>query len=318
MNKELITYIQNLTKNDTKTLSQKGLKVAEEAGELAGKLLPLDNAAGTIHRFVDKNHALEEVADTFLAAISVAFNLGFTYEEFEEMVHAKALYWNELQTREGKIDPNKIPFEIHVTVKPKEHLSFPADHFSYVCEEIGVKPVLLHLQNTDGTELMDDVMTSSAHVGSNFSAYDEMERIAHALEMRGYEVLRKKIETVPWHPMAPQDIEDGLDMPKNCYFETHIGCIIKNEEDAELVSLIAKQERAHLSKNIFKKYEDGSYKQMVTLRFYEGDYTGFKYFAQQLYDRLLLIGVVSDRLQIEFSIYDTKESHDNSWLKNEN
>lgn len=57
----LNNYIKSLSIKDKKTLSQKGLKLAEEVGELAKAILPYDSAHGTNHRFIDKEKILEEV-----------------------------------------------------------------------------------------------------------------------------------------------------------------------------------------------------------------------------------------------------------------
>lgn len=313
MNKELDQYIHNLTKNDTKTLSGKALKVAEECGELAKAILPLESSAGTLHKFPNKIKALEEVADVYLAAISVAYDLGFAYEDFEEMVYKKTLYWQEIQQRESKINPNKIPFEIHVTVKPHQLITTRIDDFKNACSNLGVKPVVLDLQDSESKPIIGDVMTSSIHIGNNVSALNEVERIARGLENHGFTLVRKKIETAPWHPAAPQ--RDGDEMPPNCYFETHIGCIITNDEIKDHVQEFAKIYGAHLSRNILKKYEDGSYKQMLTLRHSKGNYVNFAVVAKSLYDELIQRGVICGKLNIEFSIYDTKVSHDSSWIK---
>ncbi len=80
MSPELFEYIQRLSLADKKTLSQKALKVAEESGELAKVVLPFDNAAGTIHRFIEKGRILEESVDVILTAISIAYELGYTHE----------------------------------------------------------------------------------------------------------------------------------------------------------------------------------------------------------------------------------------------
>ena len=67
-------------------------------------------------------------------------------------------------------------------------------------------------------------MTSSKHFGDNRSAYEESERIVKELRNRGYKVVRNKIESVPWHPAAPQDNDKdhplfhGEPIPNGCYF----------------------------------------------------------------------------------------------------
>ena len=82
MEKELLKYIKTLTDQDTKTLIGKALKTSEETGELAKKVLPYENAAGTLHRFVEKESILEECADIFLCVQSIAYQLGFSDEDF--------------------------------------------------------------------------------------------------------------------------------------------------------------------------------------------------------------------------------------------
>ena len=62
MNKELLDYIQELSKRDKKSLTSKALKVSEEQGELAKAILPFESAYACRHRFVDKYKILEEVA----------------------------------------------------------------------------------------------------------------------------------------------------------------------------------------------------------------------------------------------------------------
>ena len=86
---------------DKKTLSQKGLKLAEEVGELAKVILPYDSAHGTNHRFIDKERILEEVVDVYLTNISIAHSIGITDEEFDEMLNRKSLKWAELQSKES-------------------------------------------------------------------------------------------------------------------------------------------------------------------------------------------------------------------------
>jgi len=303
----LSEFIKELTKQDKKSLSQKALKVCEEAGELAKVILPFDNADGTLHRFVDKHKILEEVADVYLSAISIAYDLDFTEEEIDDMISAKARKWADLQRREAKLN-EKIPFEIHVTVHAAD-----TDMFKQICKSLNVKPIVLDLQTKNKTTIKD-VMTSSVHMGTNRSAYEEMKRISHGLVMEGYDIVREKIETVPWHPAAPSASSEA-DMPKNCYFETHIGVNVSDEDHKEELEIVTKIFDAHLSRNAFKVHEDGSWMQMVTLRTYEGTREDFEYKADMLYNIIKINGFHVEKRITEFSIYDTKVSHDAEWLK---
>jgi hypothetical protein len=303
----LTKFIKELTEQDNKNLSQKALKVCEEAGELAKVVLPFDNADGTLHRFVDKHKILEEVADVYLTAISVAYDLGFTDDEINDMIDTKAKKWADLQRHENKVN-EKIPFEIHVTVQAAD-----TDIFREVCKKLDVKPIILDLQTKNKT-IIKDIMSSSTHMGTNRSAYEEMKRISHGLAMEGYDVVREKIETVPWHPAAPSN-DSEKSMPKNCYFETHIGVNVLNENRKKYLESVVGLFDAHMSRNAFKVHDDGSWMQMVTMRWYKGTREHFEREADALYKTIQNHGFDVEKRITEFSIYDTKVSHDFEWLR---
>lgn len=303
---EITDFIRSLSEEDNKTLSQKALKVCEEAGELAKVILPFDNASGTIHRFVDRKNILEEVVDTYLSSISIAYSLGFTDVEVDEMILEKSKKWARLQLNESKVD-EKIPYEIHITVGYAV-----ADLFVEHCRELDVKPIVLDLQT--GSNVIQEAMTSSVHFGTNESVMNELERIVTGLIHSGYEVIREKIETVPWHPASPREDDNKL-MPKDCYFETHIGVVLSNDEEKERLSKLSKSLSCHMSKNAFKKHVNGSFTQMLTYRNYNCSMEAFESEAKIIYDIIDANGFEPEKQIIEFSIYDTKVSQDLEWLK---
>jgi len=303
MNNKLLKIIKELSINDTKTLSQKALKVSEECGELAKVILPFDNASGTLHRFSNKEKILEEVSDVILSAISIAYDLDFNDSEIIDMLYEKIIKWQKIQNKESKINPNQIPFEIHITIKCPINI----DKYKIDCYDIGVKPIVLDLKKD-----LIDVMTSSKIVGTNKEAYFECIRISEALNVLGYDVIREKIESVTYHPSAPVDVNDK--MPENCYFESHIGCLVNDDNEKTVLEYIAKKNNAHLSRNVFKKNEDGSYINMVTYRQYDGTTKSFGDKIKHLQNELDDSGFKYDKIITEFSVYDTKVSHDLNWL----
>lgn len=315
MEKQLLDYIQKLSKHDKKSLSQKLAKVFEEGGELAKAVLPFESAYACRHRFVDKYKILEEVSDTILAAISIAYDLGFSHDDIEEMLDEKAQYWQDLQTSED--DANyPLPYEIHVTVERDENKSMEefSELFKKACEKIGVKAIVLDLENSDG-EHMKDVMTSSKHKGDNRTVYEEVQRISTYLTRLGYKVVREKVETAPWHPGAPK--KPGDTMPKDCYFESHIGIEIDgSEETREELTQQARMLNAHLSKNMFKKLEDGKYIIMLTIR---DSHVCRQEFEERIEFAIKMLQENGYRMPkkevVEFAIYDTKLNHDYLWLK---
>ncbi|MDG1949251.1 MAG: hypothetical protein P8J32_00300 [bacterium] len=308
----VLEYIRSLSENDSKSLSEKALKTAEEVGELARVVLPFDNADGTKHRFVDKEEILEEAIDTVLAAISIPYSMGYTTEDIKYMMLKKANKWQGIQNKHSKLE-DLIPYEIHITVDFSDlSLDDNINRFKSACSYLGVKPIVLDLEGKK--EPVKDVMTSSDFFGNNGGVILEVQRIKDHLEMIGFKVIRSKVETVPWHPAAPQ--EPGEAMPGDCYFEAHIGCIITPMEKDKLID-VAKESGAHISKNFFKKMEDGKFVNMITLRDYETHNSAFKFQVEELKTKLDKEGIDYEKVIIEFAIYDTKVSHDFLWLEQE-
>jgi NTP pyrophosphatase (non-canonical NTP hydrolase) len=307
MNKELLRLIQKLSKSDKKSLSQKSLKACEEVGELAKVVLPFEDAFACRHRFTDKKAILEEVADVMLTAISIAYDLDFTDEDIEEMIQYKALYWAELQSRENAVNW-PVPFEMHVTVREGD-----LEGFKTACAGLGVKPILLDLQGKNGLTVMNDLMTSSVHMGSNTSAFHQLKSISKGLQEAGFEVIREKIETVPWHPGAPSKKSGVSDMPKDCYFECHLA-VICNDERLNVLKTLSTDNNCHISRNIFKRIDAEQFKIMLTYRKYSGVFEDFKTVVDTIKHNLEKNSFVVDKTIIEFSIIDTKLNHDAGWL----
>jgi NTP pyrophosphatase (non-canonical NTP hydrolase) len=317
-------YIKNLSIKDKKTLSQKGLKLVEEVGELARVILPYDSAHGTNHRFIDRESILEEVVDVYLTNISIAHSLGFTDEEFNDMLIKKSEKWSQLQATEEKAD-FPLPFEIHVTVKPdNSYVEFSIDEFKKDCDLVGVKPIVIELELENGT--LEDVMTSSKHFGDNRSAYEESMRIVNELKIRGYKVVRNKIESVPWHPAAPV-ISTGKEIPNGCYFESHIGVVITPDEKRSLnylvnflnsedgYEIIELSGTVKLSQNFFKKSKDGSrFVNMLTYRSNRCGSPKFKLEVEGLKNILTKKGFEFEKVEVEYAVYDTNVTHDAKWI----
>lgn len=311
---EILDYIAKLSKNDRKTLSQKGLKTAEEVGELAKVILPYDGAASTTHRFVAKERILEEVADTVLCALSIAYDLGYTHDDITSTMLRKAGYWEELQVREGKAT-YPLPYEIHITVAGGTVVDSAVrlEEFKAACGEIGVKPLLIDMHNTMGKTIMLDCQTSSVHIGDNTSAITEVRRIASALREHGFKPIREKVETVPWHPAAPSTAHKNPVMPKDCYFEAHFNVVV---DDAKLAVLRSREQvyGVHLSRNAFKRISATEFVMMATLRNYDGTYEQFKSDCDNVVEILQRDGFTVPKTITEFSVYDTNIEHDAEWI----
>lgn len=314
MQKELLDYIKTLSLEDPKNLQGKALKTASEAGDLAEQALAYTGAPGSMHTFVGKRAVLHEAVDTILCALSTAYDLGFSHEEIESMMVEQCAKWAEKQFKEQQVkDPNNIPYEIHITVKGVDR-----EFFKSICSRLGIKPILLDLQTQDGVSILEDAQTSSVYFGTNAGALAEVERIVKGLKHYDIEVVREKIETVPWHPAAPSDKGIVKTMPKDCYFEVHFNVMLPLDGrfDAQLkLQDLAKRNHAHLSRNIFKKLKDGRETVMMTYRSYTGTREQFQeYVDDWALPDLKMCGFEVEKVITEFSIYDTKITHDAAWI----
>ena len=314
-------YIKDLSIKDKKTLSQKALKLVEEIGELARVILPYDSAHGTNHRFTDRDAILEELVDIYLTNISISHSLGFTDEEFNDMLVKKTEKWGSLQAKEEEAT-FPLPFEIHVTVEANSFLESISE-FKEDCKDIGVKPIVIDLEINDGS-ILKDVMTSSKFFGDNRTAYEESERIVKSLRDKGYKVVRNKIESVPWHPAAPV-MSRGEVIPNGCYFESHIGVTIYPDQKEDLETfirstltnghLIELSGTAKLSQNFFKKSNDGS--RFVNMLTYRSNMCGrpkFELEVKVIQQLLKEEGFDFEKVEVEYAVYDTNVTHDAKWI----
>ena len=263
------------------------------------------------------------------------------------MLVKKSEKWGSLQVGEEKAT-FPLPFEIHVTVDVGLEVgegvlnswSGSISQFKDDCKDIGVKPIVIDLEINDGS-ILKDVMTSSKHFGDNRSAYEESERIVSELKDKGYKVVRNKIETVPWHPAAPQNRDKdhplfhGEPIPNGCYFESHIGIIISPEEKEDLNELVDFLNEgicefsgtAKLSRNFFKRSESGKFVNMLT---YRSNMVTSKEFESEVRSIEKIISGENDwsllsnfkkfdyeKVEIEYAVYDTNVTHDAKWIYNE-
>ena len=316
MKQETLEFVRSLSLNDPKTLSQKGLKLSEECGELAKKILPYESASGTLHRVVTKEQILEESADSILVALSVAYSLGYTDADITAMMDKKALYWMQLQQTQGKVDLNKIPHEIHLTIENVEDV----EEFRNLCLSFnGLKPVVLNLHMRRSDEVRLEMMTSRIFIGSTADAIAEMNTDADRLTRYGYKVIRQKIEAAPWHPAVPRT--NAVEPAPGMYFEVHIEVAVDdNDENRNFKALKDylewNQPDMVLSTNIYKKPDNGIRKVMATFRTSGTTLEEFTKMSNWRRSQLEKAGWLIDQKQlIEYAILDTNEDYDRPWLQ---
>lgn len=202
-----------------------------------------------------------------------------------------------------------VPYEIHVTVKTKD-----VEGFKKACEELKVKPIVLDLQEITGHKGIMDVMTSSKLTGDDGQAFQELERIKEGLTEKSFEVVREKIETVPWHPQAI--LHDMRKTPNGKYYEAHIAVPIAEDQLSDM-SLIAWKYGLHLSRNPFKVLEDGKTIQMMTIRYYNAPAFVVKHYLGKVIKALRKKKLEPTRWPptLEYALHDSEVGHDANWFK---
>lgn len=311
MIKNTLELVKVLTDRDTKNLSQKGLKLSEECGELSKNILPYEGAEGTLHRFIQKEKIAENCVDTILVALSIAYSLGYSDDELATIMLKKSMYWSTLQDNEKNVDMAKMPHELHLTVKTVVCL----EHFIMACGMAGVKPIVLDLHaKTEGA--LKDMMTSGVFVGSSSQAYEELSRIKAVLEIYGFEVIRGKIEVPPFHPAVPSE-SNSFQHEKNRYFESHIEVLLNSDDPNSFERLrfwAQKRGDVHLSMNTFKRHGEVS-TVMLTYRNDKHIMESFKKEVRLIREQLKAAGFTLNGKEIlEYCLYDSSTSHDNEWL----
>lgn len=182
-------------------------------------------------------------------------------------------------------------YEIHITVDNLES-------FSDNCYEIGVKPIIIDL----GENIPTQVMTSSTVRGSDASALAMASHLSSIFKDRGYNVIRAKIETVPWHPKAACP-------DPNQYFECHFG--VKLPCDETQLKFWAKTFNLHYSRNAMK--QDHQKVQMLTYRLH-GQRDMFEEHVGKIKKYLEMSGFELEKVITEFALYDTNVELDRQWL----
>jgi len=195
-----------------------------------------------------------------------------------------------------------MDYELHLTVNTNE-----VERFKAVCSTLGVKPIVIDLQDRTGNTVFHDVMTSSKFHGP--TPMVESKRIADGLKSHNFEVIRCKIEVPPWDPAVPRhpgDLNKG-------YFESHIRILTNEGRIPELRSLATKHE-LHVSRNIFKRLENGMIYIMITLRSDGPTVFHFQNYVDTILDILEAHKFVYDKNEVEYVVYDSNKDHDKAWI----
>lgn len=197
-------------------------------------------------------------------------------------------------------------YEIHITVETDDE-----DTFVSVCNNNGIKPIVIEYETFDKTQVMHDVMTSQHVTGFYQDAWAEINRIVDVLDENDMKPKRIKIETTPFNPMVKSCISG--------YFESHLAIQVpvERETDFRILSdsfVFEDGNKMHASKNAFKKGKTTN-TIMITHRRYHQDYDAFLHEVHEGRDVFINAGFDVDRVIVEYCVYDNNVFHDDAWLK---
>lgn len=100
---DLVEIVRELSQKDEKDISQKGLKLFEETGEVAEALLSYNKASSCAYKEKSLDDLTEELGDTLNCVLDVAIASGIEPRKVVEVAIEKCLYkWKPNIERETK------------------------------------------------------------------------------------------------------------------------------------------------------------------------------------------------------------------------
>jgi hypothetical protein len=200
-------------------------------------------------------------------------------------------------------------FEAHVTVEASDLVD--RERFRAVCEELGVKCVLIELP---AGARRSQPMTSTYHRGDLAVVVEEVAELAGALRQRGFAATRVKLEAVITNTGVPASDDEARAFPAGNYFEFHVKAALPADADLEPLRAICQRHTAHLSSNALKRDEDGRSERFVTQRVYGVGRQSAEAVFERLIQDLQAGGyTLSNRLR-EYTIYDSNIAVDAGWI----
>lgn len=306
---EAFKQIAALSKLQNATIQNRVMKLSEESGEVAGAVLKYTEAPGCTYRTATAENVVEELIDVILVAMSVLYELkGVTQEQFEDKLDEKLLKWSAVLHETDQNQP-VLPHEIHITVSLSQDQT--TEQFVSICKLMGCKPVLIELQR-DMKAVGEDLMTSFTIQSTTEDAMRVMLSQVSMLANAGFKVIRKKIETVPWHPDVPKN-ENDLHLG---YFETHVPVIISDRKFTRgKVFEICDKHGVHLSRNKFKQLDGDSYVAMCTMRSYHDTASTFQKKVDSFINELTANNItLHKKVFVEYAVYDSNVHSDDRWM----
>lgn len=207
-------------------------------------------------------------------------------------------------------------YEVHVTVALPDKLSLydKKNDFIELCKKIKAKPIIIELE--DGVPVNGKIQwqTSKYYHKTLNQVINLMQNDVDYIETSGWQVVRKKIETIPSSnlqsnvPLTQYDLEIE---PTANYFEFHIKFVVP--ENMNIILNVCKKHNAHISKNAITKTVLQSFK-IITLRLYKICLNDSIDLFNALYNDLIKINTIIVKTEKEYAVYDSNSNIDKGWI----
>jgi hypothetical protein len=204
-------------------------------------------------------------------------------------------------------------FEAHVTVAPLG----PGGEASFrdACAALGVEPVLIELPVGAGPV---QPMTASRHAGAFADVRREAEAVAARLAGRGFAVRRLNIVASRFAAGVPAPAGEAAALPPNTYFEFHLKLLLDADApDETALAALCDAHGAHLSRDTFKRRDDGKQERFVTLRCHGAGHATAQRDADCLAEALATAGYTVAKRVTEFCVFDSDAGVDDDWTGGE-
>jgi len=184
-----------------------------------------------------------------------------------------------------------LPYEIHLTLA-----NDPGDKI----RAAGLDLIVIDNHLPDGNLKREFLTSEIVRCELELQARREMEDQSEFLQKDfDIEIIRKKIETVPWHPNAPQRVP----FDEKGYFEAHVHVHTPELFDRELLHCL----NMHLSTRHDREYR------ILTMRARTTRYW-FEKLLQDAREVLMRRNYIIGKTEVEYCIWDTNEAMDNDWM----
>ena len=202
-------------------------------------------------------------------------------------------------------------FEAHITIESLPDAA-TKERFMAFCEKNALKGIEIELSRGD---FMHQPMTCSLHEGDFQEVLGNVQHIAQNLAAEGFPVTRVKLEAAPFNAELPQTNAEVVQHAPSNYFEHHLKLLLPAEADTDLLLQICEKYHAHLSRNAFKKLQDGMSERFVTIRNYGLGKAEAEQSLCDLRNAIEAVGFQVIKSITEYCVYDDCLDLDANWLE---